>query len=178
MASTTPRADLDKRPATYYLLTDDEGAGRTPGREVVHIERASDDPAEAQAQWDAVVEITRHAPAPLNPLTVTAASHGHAVWLARTDHAIATAAALMAETIEDHRSTGTRGCAAIRIASGGSDGQLYADADAARAAQDDPDGCTYIAISPLLPWSVRMCEDHLRHAADLKAGRVRICEPS
>lgn len=116
--------------------------------------------------------------APLNPLTFTAVSHGHAVWLARTDHAIATAAARMAETIEDHRSTGARGWVAIRTATGTSDGQLYADAESARAAQDQPEQLTYVSISPLLPWPVRMCEEHLKHSADLKAGRVRICAPS
>ncbi|MFE4583197.1 hypothetical protein [Streptomyces chartreusis] len=75
-------------------------------------------------------------------------------------------AELMARLPEDQS-----GIAAFRIEDGSTDGQIYPNAEAAEAAQDDPEACTYL----MLPvgqghWSVDLCLEHLEHEAHRRHG--------
>jgi hypothetical protein len=181
-ASTLPqvtacRVDLVKALAKYLVIVNDEqpftswadiwDEERIPVRDVVYVERAADDPVERQAQANELFsECLENAP--LTLLTYTAVSHGHAAHVARREYAMASAAARMAEAIDDHLERGDRGWIAIRIANGRGDGELYADAFAAQAAQEQPERWTYVPVSPQCPWSVRMCEEHLKLIADFE----------
>ncbi|MGW3200016.1 hypothetical protein ACWDBD_36725 [Streptomyces sp. NPDC001118] len=84
------------------------------------------------------------------------------------------AAMLMADEIDRITARlreGEWGIAAFRIEDGSTDGQLYPSAEAAKAAQDDPEACTYISLPAGLRdfWTVDQClallvhETHLRH---------------
>ncbi|MEV6179927.1 hypothetical protein [Streptomyces sp. NPDC052015] len=173
--------ELDKRPAEYLVIANDErpfttwadmcDESRIDERDVRYVERVADHSEERQAQWDELFNECMDNP-PLTLLTYTAVSHGHAAHLARREFAMASAAARMADVIDGHLEHGTRGWIAIRIADGGSDGEVYDDPAAAKAAQKQPERCTYFPISPLCPWSVRQCEEHLQFAADLNSGRL------
>ncbi|QDN84374.1 hypothetical protein [Streptomyces sp. RLB3-6] len=177
------RVELGKRPAEYLVIVDDEG-NRYPlaadfflqdfaaVREVRYVERLADHPEGRRAQWNELHGDCEDSKSPLGLLTYTAVSHGHAAHLALRDFAMASAAASMAYEIDVHLGFGASGWIAIRIADGGSDGDLYADATAARAAQKQPERCTYFPISPLCPWSVRQCEEHLKFEADRLSGRL------
>lgn len=176
------RVELDKSPAEYLVIADDSDPftnaadyfrdDRLPERRVLYVERVADHPEARQAQWDELAGVCLDDQGALSLLSYTAVSHGHAAHLARAEYAIATAAARMAEVIEQHLERGARGWIAIRIADGSSDGELYADAAAAEAARAQPEQCTYFPISPLCPWSVRMCEEHLTFMAGLNSGRL------
>ncbi|MCT9142407.1 hypothetical protein [Streptomyces violarus] len=164
--------DLGKRSAVYLVIADDRDAytnwaehsreDRLPQRRVVYVERQADHPVERQAQWDELAGSCLDAESEsLSLLTYTAVSRGHAAHLARREYAVAGAVARMGEVIDSHLERGGRGWIAIRIADGGSDGELYDGYEAARAAQEHPERCTYFPISPLCPWTPRMCEEHL-----------------
>ncbi|MEW2265950.1 hypothetical protein ACGF5T_33555 [Streptomyces sp. NPDC047853] len=173
------RVDLGKRFARYLVVVDDRDPftsvadfyreDRIPQRRVAHVERQASHPEEREAQWDELVGSCLDAEGEsLSLLTYNAVSHGHAVYRARREYAMSSAAARMAEAIDDHLERGDRGWIAIRIADGGSDGELYADAFVAQAAQEQPERWTYVPVSPLCPWSVRMCEEHLKLIADFE----------
>lgn len=163
--------DLGKRPAVYLVIADDRDAfttwaehsreDRIPQRHVVYVERQADHPVVSQLQWDELEGDCREAGGYLTLLTYTAVSYAHAASLARREYAVASAVARMCEVIDSHLERGGRGWVAIRIADGGSDGELYDGYEAARAAQEHPERCTYFPISPLCPWTPRMCEEHL-----------------
>ncbi|OEJ20827.1 hypothetical protein AR457_41905 (plasmid) [Streptomyces agglomeratus] len=163
--------DLDKRPARYLVIVDDRDAhtswaersreDRLPQRRVVYVERQVDHPVVSQLQWDELEGDCRDAGGYLSLLTYTAVSYAHAAFLARREFAVAGAVARMGEVIDSHLEYGGRGWIAIRIADGGSDGELYDGHEAARAAQVHPERCTYFPISPLTPWTVRECEELL-----------------
>ncbi|MCX4682574.1 hypothetical protein OG413_46170 [Streptomyces sp. NBC_01433] len=165
------RVDLDKRPARYLVIVDDRDAytswaehsreDRLPQRRVVYVERQVDHPVVSQLRWDELEGDCRDAGGYLSLLTYTAVSYAHAAFLARREFAVAGAVARMGEVIDGHLEHGDRGWIAIRIADGGSDGELYDGYDAARAAQAHPERCTYLPVSPLRPWTPRMCEEHL-----------------
>ncbi|MFF0170252.1 hypothetical protein [Streptomyces prasinus] len=169
--------DLIKRPARYLVIADDRDAvtnwaehmreNRLPKRLVVHVERQADHPVEREAQWDELSGSTLDAGSEsLSLLVYTAVSHGHAAHRAKREYALASAAARMGEAIDTHLEYGGRGWVAIRLADGGSDGELYGSYYDARDAQEHPERCTYFPISPLFPWTPRMCEEHLAHMAD------------
>ncbi|MET8861228.1 hypothetical protein [Streptomyces sp. NPDC004579] len=166
------RVQFDKHPAEYLVIVDDHGQpGRTPERQVRYVEPRADDPVERQAQWNELEGDCRDAGATLSLLRYTAVSHGHAAHLARREFAAASAVARMGDEIDRHLEHGSRGWIAIRIADGRSDGELYDGYEAARAAQVNPERCTYFPISPLCPWTPRMCEEQLEFATRLQCGR-------
>ncbi|MGW0188130.1 hypothetical protein ACWDV7_20495 [Streptomyces sp. NPDC003362] len=174
------RVDLTKSPAVYLVIADDRDAitswaehcreDRLPQRCVVYVERQADDPVEQQLQWDELTGACLDAGELLSVLTYTAVSHAHAAYLARREYALFNAAVRMGEVIGTHLERGGRGWVAIRIADGGSDGELYADYADAWAAQERPERCTYLAISPLMPWTPRMCEEHLEAMTHMRHG--------
>lgn len=180
-AAATHRVDLGKRPATYVVIADDREAftnwaehrreNRLPQRHVVYVERQPDHPVARQLQWDELAGSCLDADSDsLSLLTVSAVSHGRAASLVRRDYLLASAATRMVDEIDQHFERGARGWLAIRIADGGSDGELYDDYEAARAAQPHPERCTYFPISPLCPWTPRMCEEHLEFMAHVQHG--------
>jgi hypothetical protein len=168
----------------------------TPERDVLHVERAADHPVERELQRDDLTESCDDSQSPLRFLTYTAVSHGRAAHLARRDFAaqqafeeltdvfyadelpvhvphesqVTAAAVRMADTIDRHLRSSARGWIAVRLADGGSDGQIYAGWHEAKTAQRDL--CTYFPISPLCPWTVAECAEHLRFMTDLHAGRL------
>lgn len=173
--------DLVKRLAPYLVIADDRDAftnwaehrrvDRLPVRRVVYVERQADHPVEREAQWDELAgSVLDAASESLSLLTVSAVSHAHAAGVARHDYAVLNAAVRMSEVIDTHLEHGSRGWIAIRIADGGSDGELYDGYEAARAAQVQPERCTYLPVSPLAPWTSRMCEEHLEFLAHLQHG--------
>ncbi|MGW1365072.1 hypothetical protein ACWCQP_47805 [Streptomyces chartreusis] len=176
------RVDLDKQFAEYLVIADDQGAYTSaadyfsddwrPERDVLHVERVAEDPQERRAQRDELSGVCMDSQSPLQLLTYTAVSHGHAAHLAVREFAAATAAAWMADVIDGHQERGQRGWAAIRIADGHGDDALHPTQAAARAAQQDPEGHTYVLISPLRPWTPRMCEEHLELATARRSGRL------
>ncbi|GAA5216969.1 hypothetical protein [Streptomyces thinghirensis] len=179
----TPAAPvgLTKSRAVHLVIADDRDAytnatghsreDRIPLRRVVYVERQADHPVERQAQWDELAGSVLDAEAEsLSLLTYTAVSHAHAAYLACHEYAVASAAARMGEVIDRHLEHGARGWIAIRIADGGSDGELYGDYEQAFAAQERPQECTYFPISPLCPWTPRMCEEHLEFTTHLWHG--------
>src|SRR5690606_6535328 len=93
-----------------------------------------------------------------------------AAHLARREYAMTSAVARMGEEIDRHAGRGARGWLAIRIADGGSDGELYDDYEEAFAAQAHPEECTYLPISPLYPWTPRMCKEYLEAMSHLRHG--------
>ncbi|WP_328418449.1 hypothetical protein OG542_40455 (plasmid) [Streptomyces violaceus] len=172
---------LGKRPAVYLVIADDRDAytnwaehsreDRLPQRRVVYVERQADHPVERQAQWDELAGSCLDAESEsLSLLTYTAVSAGHAAHLARREYAVASVVTRMDEVINSHVERGSRGWIAIRIADGGSDGELYADYEDAWAAQLHPERCTYLPISPLTPWTPRMCEEHLEAMTHMRHG--------
>ncbi|MFD5589775.1 hypothetical protein ACFWII_39060 [Streptomyces sp. NPDC127063] len=175
------RVDLVKTPAVYLVIADDRDAfttkaehrrpDRLPKRRVVYVERQAEHPVEQKAQWDELSGSCLDAGSEsLSLLTYTAVSHAHAASLARREYALFNAALRMSEVIDTHLQSGGRGWVAIRIQDGGSDGELYSDYDAARAAQQHPEQCTYFQISPQAPWTHRMCEEHLKFMSHLLHG--------
>ncbi|MEU5164302.1 hypothetical protein AB0G74_32440 [Streptomyces sp. NPDC020875] len=158
-----PRVRLGKERGDYFVVAD--GSAVREGRiawKVLHVERRADDLREGQARKDALRAACRGAE---KVLTYRAAvSQAHAAGLARRESTVPAAAARavrMEEEIRAHQERGACGWIAIRIADGGSDGELYGDCDSARAAQPDPERCAYILVSPRTPWTHAMCEDHL-----------------
>ncbi|MFI2764839.1 hypothetical protein ACH5A3_39420 [Streptomyces echinatus] len=173
--------DLTKRRARYLVIVDDRDAmtsvaehfraDRLPERRVLHVERQADHPVEREMQWDELAGSVLDAEAEsLALLTYRAVSHAHAATLARREYAVLNAAVGMCEVIDTHQEYGGRGWVAIRIADGGSDGELYDSYDDARGAQERPERCTYFPITPLFPWTPRMCEEHLAFMNDLPQG--------
>jgi class 3 adenylate cyclase len=177
---TASRVQLDKGPAEYLVVVDDGdaytkradhfGEGRTPERVVRYVERVADHPEERDAQWDELHGACVHDGDLLTLLTFTAVSHGHAAHLARREFAMASAAARMAEVIDGHTERGSYGWVVIRL-DGSSDGELYEHAQDAEDAHSQPELYTLIPVSPLCPWSVRMCDDYLRFWNDVRSGR-------
>ncbi|KUL73944.1 MULTISPECIES: hypothetical protein [unclassified Streptomyces] len=168
-----------KRPDVYLVIADDRDPfttwaehmreDRIPERRVVHVERQADHPVERELQWDELMGSVLDAGSEsLSLLALRAVSHAHAAGIARLDYALFNAAARMVEVIDRHLEGGGHGWVAIRIADGGSDGELYDGDEAARAAQQDPDGCTYFPIST--PWTPRMCRDHLEFMTHKRHG--------
>ncbi|MEV5774248.1 hypothetical protein AB0L49_23810 [Streptomyces antimycoticus] len=170
------RVQLDKRPAEYLVIADDAPAadharaGRTPERRVLYVERRAEHPVERWAQWNELEGACLDADGAVRLLAYTAVSRGHAAHLARREFAAFSAAVRMGEEIDRHLERGARGWLAIRIADGGSDGELYGDYEEAFAAQERPEECTYFPISPLCPWTPRMCEEHLESMTHLRHG--------
>lgn len=173
--------DLVKRLAPHLVIADDRDAftnwaeqcraDRLPERRVVYVERQADHPVERQAQRDELAGSVLDADSDsLSLVTYNAVSHAHAAGLARHDYAVLNAAVRMGEVIDTHMERGSRGWIAIRIADGGSDGELYDGHEAARDAQAHPERCTYLPISPLSPWTSRMCEEHLEFLAHMQHG--------
>lgn len=173
---TASRVQLDKAPAEYLVIADDGPAiddvraGRTPERRVRYVERRAVDPVERQLQWDELEGACLDAEGTVRLLALTAVSHGHAAHVARREFAAFNAAVRMGDEIDRHLERGERGWLAIRIADGGSDGVLYDSSDAAEAAQEHPEACTYFPISPLCPWTPRMCAEHLEFMTHLRHG--------
>ncbi|MFF7415655.1 hypothetical protein [Streptomyces lydicus] len=164
--------DLVKRRAQYLVIADDRDAftsgpehrreGRLAERRVVYVERQADHPVERQAQWDELAGSVLDAGSEsLSLLTYTAISYAHAAAIARHKYTVFNAALRMGEVIDTHLEYGGCGWVAIRIEDGDNDGELYDSCAAARAAQQHPERCTYLPISPLTPWTPRMCEEHL-----------------
>ncbi|MGY5099499.1 hypothetical protein [Streptomyces sp. 900105245] len=153
--TTAFRVELDKRPAGYLVIADDAG------RQVLYVERRAVHPEERRAQWNELEGACLDAEGALFLRAYTAVSHGHAATLARRAYAVADAAARMSEAIDAHLQGGRSGWLAIRVADGGSDGVLHDGYEAARAAQHYPERCTYFPVSPLTPWTLRMCEELL-----------------
>ncbi|MGW2181256.1 hypothetical protein ACWCXX_24785 [Streptomyces sp. NPDC001732] len=179
ISSQTPaasRVQLDKGPAEYLVIVDDgpavDGvrAGRTPERRVLCVERRADHPVERQAQWNELEGACLDADGTVRLLALTAVSHGHAAHAARREFAAFNAAVRMGDEIDRHLERGARGWLAIRIADGSSDGELYGDYEGAFAAQVHPEACTYLPISPLCPWTPRMCAEHLELMTHLRHG--------
>lgn len=170
------RAQLDKHPAEYLVIADDAPpvdhvrAGLTPERQVLYVERRADHPVERRAQWNELEGDCQDAGGALRLLAFTAVSHAHAAHLARREYAMASAVARMGEVIDRHLEYGGRGWVAIRIPDGGSDGELYDGYEAARAAQEHPERCTFFPISPLCPLTPRMCEEHLELMTHMQHG--------
>ncbi|MGW3200106.1 hypothetical protein ACWDBD_37180 [Streptomyces sp. NPDC001118] len=173
--------DLVKRRTRYLVIADDRDAvvnwaehrreDRLPERRVVYVERQADHPVEREAQWDELAGSVLDAESEsLSLLTYTAVSHAHAAAIARHEYTVFNAAVRMAEVIDTHLEYGGRGWVAIRIADGGSDGELYDGYGAARAAQQHPERCTYFPIYPLAPWTPRMCEEHLEFMIHMQHG--------
>ncbi|MEU2380391.1 hypothetical protein [Streptomyces misionensis] len=173
--------DLVKRRGRYLVIADDRDgftnraehrrADRLPERRVVYVERQADHPDERRAQRDELAGSVLDAGSEsLSLLTVSAVSHAHAAAVARHEYAVLNAAARMAEAIGSHLERGAMGWVAIRIADGGSDGELYDDYEAAWDAQRRPERCTYMPISPLFPWTPEMCADHLEAMTHLRHG--------
>jgi hypothetical protein len=170
---------LPENSADYFVIADssdpfttfDENRreGRMPLLEVVHVEREACELADAQAQLDRLLAICRDSQS-LGLHTVSARSAGRAADVVRREHAVAVAAERMAEAIDTHLERGARGWIAVHVADGTSDGALYADADDARRAQKDAQACTYLPISPLFPWSVEACVEHLTAMTHLGHG--------
>ncbi|MGC5000552.1 hypothetical protein [Streptomyces sp. DT195] len=96
----------------------------------------------------------------------------------RREFAASNAAVRMGDEINRHLERGERGWLAIRIADGGSDGVLYGDYEDAFAAQEQPEACTYFPISPLRPWTPRMCEEHLEFMTHLRHGCMGYGRPT
>ncbi|MFJ6709266.1 MULTISPECIES: hypothetical protein [unclassified Streptomyces] len=173
---TASRVQLDKAPAEYLVIADDGPAvddvraGRTPERRVRYVERRAADPVERQLQWDELEGDCLDAEGTVRLLALTAVSHGHAAHVARREFAAFNAAVRMGDEIDRHLECGERGWLAIRIADGGSDGELYGDYEDAFAAQEQPEACTYFPISPLCPWTPAMCAEHLEFMTHLRHG--------
>ncbi|MGW3154574.1 hypothetical protein [Streptomyces sp. NPDC001089] len=163
----TNHVDLCKRPAGYLVIVDDFTEAT---RQVVYVERQADLPQAREPQWDELVGDCLDSGEALSVLFYAAVSHGHAAHLARREYAMASAAVRMTEEIDRHMARGSHGWIAIRLADGGSDGQLYDGAEEARAAQLHPGRCTYFPISPLSQWTTRMCEEQLTFWADPARG--------
>lgn len=181
--------DLVKRRGQYLVIADDRDAfttwvehrraDRLPERRVVYVERQADHPVEREAQWDELSGSVLDAGSEsLSLLTVSAVSHAHAAAVARHEYAVFNAAVRMGEVIDTHLERGGRGWVAIRIADGGSDGELYGDYEQAFAAQKRPEECTYFPISPLTPWTPRMCEEHLEAMTHLRHGCMAYGRPT
>ncbi|MEW1552248.1 hypothetical protein [Streptomyces tsukubensis] len=174
------RVDLGKRPAVHLVIVDDSHrhtngaehrrADRLPRRDVVYVERQADHPLERHLQRDELEGSCRDAGEHLGLLAITAVSHAHAAFLARREYQRFNAAVRMGEVIDMHHQRSDSGWIAVRIADGGSDGQLYGGYEAARAAQPHPDRCTYFPVSPLTSWTPRMCEEHLKFMTHLRHG--------
>lgn len=173
--------DLVKRRTRHLVIVDDRDAhtnwaehrraDRLPERRVVYVEREAEHPVEREAQWDELSGSVLDAECDsLSLVTVNAVSHAHAAALARHEYAVFNVAVRMGEVIDTHLAYGGRGWIAIRVADGGSDGELYDGYEAARAAQPHPERCTYFPISPLCPWTTRMCEEHLEFMAHMQHG--------
>lgn len=91
------RVDLTKRPATYYVVADDESVydddfyyrpdAWTVKRIVLEVQRAAEDEGEQEQQWDSLAEICLVSQSPLRLLACTAVSHAHAASLARREFA-------------------------------------------------------------------------------------------
>ncbi|MEU6070631.1 hypothetical protein ABZ864_40875 [Streptomyces sp. NPDC047082] len=180
------RVELGKRLAEYLVIADDREAfsnigdllreDRIPERLVLHVERLADRAEARDAQWDELNRVCVQAQGALSLVSCRAVSHGHAAHRARREFAMATAAARMAEDIDGHLEHGARGWIAIRTADGRGGGEVYADPFAAQAAQEQPERWTFVWVSPLYPWSVQMCEEHLELIANHERrcqGRVR-----
>ncbi|MFC9803365.1 hypothetical protein ACFWGE_32825 [Streptomyces bacillaris] len=171
---TASRVQLDKAPAEYLVIADDGPAvddvreGRTPERRVRYVERRAVDPVERQLQWDELEGDCLDAEGTVRLLALTAVSHGHAAHVARREFAAFNAAVRMGDEIDRHLERGERGWLAIRIADGSSDGELYDDCEDAVAAQAHPEACTVFPISPLCPWTPRMCAEHLEFMTHLQ----------
>ncbi|MET9016950.1 hypothetical protein ABZX74_39740 [Streptomyces olivaceoviridis] len=181
--------DLVKRRGQYLVIADDQDAitnwaeymreDRLPERRVVHVERQADHPDEREAQWDELSGSVLDAGSEsLSLLTVSAISHAHAAAIARREYALASAVARMGEVIDTHLEGGGNGWVAIRITDGSSDGELYDDYEDAWTAQEHPEGCTYLPISPLVPWTPRMCEEHLEFMTHLRHGCMTYGTPT
>ncbi|WP_186779906.1 hypothetical protein [Streptomyces salinarius] len=177
----TTRVQFTKSPAVFLVIADDRDAitnwgecmreGRLPARLVVHVERQADHPDEREAQWDELSGSVLDAGSEsLSLLTVRAVSHAHAAAVARHEYAVFNAAVRMGEVIDTHLEYDGRGWIAVRIADGGSDGELYGDYEQAFAAQKHPEACAYFPISPLTPWTPRMCEEFLEDMTHLRHG--------
>lgn len=173
--------DLVKHRGQYLVIADDRDAfttwaecmreDRLPERRVVHVERQADHPVERQAQWDELSGSVLDAGSEsLSLLTVSAVSHAHAAAIARYEYAVFNAAVRMGEVIDAHMESGGCGWVAVRIADGGSDGELYGDYEEALAAQERPEECTYVPVSPLYPWTPRMREEYLEAMTHLRHG--------
>ncbi|POX58809.1 hypothetical protein C3492_35310 [Streptomyces sp. Ru62] len=180
-AAPTPayRVDLHKSPAVYLVIVDDRDPGWAerrkedwhPRRRVVYVERQADHPAERRAQWEELTGSCLDAESEsLSVQTYTAVSHAHAASLARREYTLSSAVARMGEVIATHLEDGGSGWVAIRLTDGGSDGELYGDYEDAWTAQEHPERCTYFPISPLTPWTPRMCEEHLEFTTHLRHG--------
>jgi hypothetical protein len=169
---TASRVQLDKGPAEYLVIVDDGPAiddvraGRTPERRVLYAVH----PVARQLQWNELEGDCLDAEGAVRLLAFTAVSHGHAAHVARREFAAFNAAVRMGDEIDRHLEHGARGWLAIRIADGGSDGVLYGDYEDAFAAQERPEACTYFPISPLCPWTPRMCREHLEFMTHLQHG--------
>ncbi|MGA5182904.1 hypothetical protein ACPCBF_24515 [Streptomyces pseudogriseolus] len=173
--------DLVKRRGQYLVIADDQDAftnwaeymreDRLPERRVVHVERQADQPDEREAQWDELSGSVLDAGSEsLSLLTVSADSHAHAAAIVRHQYAVHHAAVRMVEAIDSHLERGVHGWVAIRIADGGSDGELYGDYEEAIAAQERPEECTYVPVSPAYAWTPRMCEEYLEGMTHLRHG--------
>ncbi|MGY1548424.1 hypothetical protein [Streptomyces sp. MN6] len=173
--------DLVKRRALYLVIADDRDAfttreehsraDRLPERRVVHVERQAAHPDERQAQWDELSGSVLDAGSEsLSLLTVSADSQAHAAAVARREHAVHHAAVRMVEVIDSHTERGAHGWVAIRIADGGSDGELYGDYLEAIAAQERPEECIYVPVSPAYAWTPRLCEEYLEGMTHLRHG--------
>ncbi|GHB76001.1 hypothetical protein GCM10010331_74850 [Streptomyces xanthochromogenes] len=179
ITSQTPaacRVQLGKAPAEYLVIADDGPAaddvcaGRTPVRRVRYVERRAVDPVERRLQWDELEGDCLDAEGTVRLLAVAAVSHGHAAHVARREFAAFNAAVRMGDEIGRRLERAERGWLAIRIADGRSDGELYGDYEDAFAAQEHPGACTYFPISPLSPWTPRMCAEHLEFMTHLRHG--------
>lgn len=173
--------DLVKRRAQYLVIADDRAAfttwaehvraDRLPERRVVYVERQADHPVEREAQWDELSgSLLEAGSESLSLLTVSALSHAHAAAIARHQYAVHHAAVRMVEVIDSHMERGGSGWVAIRIADGGSDGELYGDYEQAFAAQERPKEYSYVPVSPQYPWTPRVCEDYLEAMTHLRHG--------
>ncbi len=89
------RADLTKRPGTYFVIADDEGVydwkvWRNPDRPqrcVLEVQRASDDPTERYLQREDLSAACHDSQSPVVFLTYEAVSQGHAAHLALREYA-------------------------------------------------------------------------------------------
>jgi hypothetical protein len=178
------RVDLAKRLAVHLVIIDDRDAftnwaelrraNRLPQREVVYVERQIEHPVGQQLQWDELAADCMDAGSEsLGLVSVVAVSHAHAAARVRANHWAECAGARMLEVIDQHYATcecgdnceWTDGWIAIRIPDGSSDGELYADAETARSAQDRPEHCLILQIYRRHPWTPHMVDVTLRGAA-------------
>ncbi|MFE9437061.1 hypothetical protein [Streptomyces sp. NPDC006640] len=153
--------------ANFLVIVDDENP---KARKVVYVERQADQPEARKLQWDELVNECLEVEGRVTLLLFTADSNTHAARLARHEYAVGNAVARMGEEIDRHLRRGDVGWIAIRIADGGSDGELYDRWETARAAQADPERCTYLQVSPAFPWTPGMCKEHLEFAHHMQHG--------